>query len=98
MHRLLEHAIRFFTNRRTMMEKRLHQLGEQFDSQQTVEDIIQNKEKVSYYEGLFVLYDPFPCIESCPAETEYHPAESCRCCRGVFVFSEENRERGNRLV
>lgn len=46
------------------MEKRLRQLGEQFDSQQTVEDIIQNKEKVSYYEGLFVLYDPFPCIES----------------------------------
>lgn len=46
------------------MEKRLRQLGEQFDSQQTVEDIIQNKEKVSYYEGLFVLYDPFPCIEN----------------------------------
>ena len=60
---LREYAIQFFTDRREKMERHLLELGEQQNCKELAERYIKEKRKVTYYQGLFDVYDPFPCIE-----------------------------------
>ena len=45
------------------MERQLTALAEQQGVKEIATEAIRKGEKVSYFRGLFTLYDPFPCIE-----------------------------------
>lgn len=61
---LRNYTIRFFSERRKKMEQLLIRLAEQQNDRSLAEDAIKEKRKVSYYHGLFVIYDPFPIVET----------------------------------
>ena len=70
---LRTHAIRFFSQRRKRMEQQLIDLAEQQDDRSLAEEAIKEKRKVSYYRGLFVVYDPFPLLEKWQADELANP-------------------------
>ena len=70
---LRTHAIRFFNERRKRMEQQLIELAEQQDDRSLAEEAIKEKRKVSYYRGLFVVYDPFPLLEKWQADELANP-------------------------
>ena len=70
---LRTHAIRFFSQRRKQMEQQLIELAEQQDDRSLAEEAIKEKRKVSYYRGLFVVYDPFPLLEKWQADELANP-------------------------
>lgn len=57
------YSIDHFSKRRERMERQLTALAEQQGVKEMATEAIRKGEKVSYFRGLFTLYDPFPCIE-----------------------------------
>ena len=57
------YSIDHFSKRRERMERQLTALAEQQGVKEVATEAIRKGEKVSYFRGLFTLYDPFPCIE-----------------------------------
>lgn len=64
LNELRNYAIDFFTKKREKMEQHLRKLGEQQNCPEIAEKYIKEKRKVTYYQGIYDVYDPFPCIKS----------------------------------
>ena len=61
--RVLKHSITFFTRLRDFQEEYILMLSKKYGKEDFAKDRIQRGQKITYYNGLYELYNPYPIIE-----------------------------------